>query len=206
MAKIFLESIISHVRSEISNKDREIRCTSNVRCSVPTCPVIHFTLPCNGYGSTKSPGTGSEGTFCSRPMLFRLFCPKRFGVTAVRPTICCNLSDAESSPVKAEDLVCIGYRAAVECPQDLLCRLVCGKFHESVALRHCGILISYNLDIHKLSCTCVAEAYHSPGIEKAFWDQMYCPAMKSCLQISAWWRHAAIVGLTEYIRAVRQRV
>ena len=70
-------------------------------------------------------------------------------------TVCRDFSDAKSSPVETEYLVCIGYRAAVECAQHLLCRFVCGKFHEAVALRDRGILIPDNFDVHKLPSACM---------------------------------------------------
>ena len=70
-------------------------------------------------------------------------------------TVCRNLSNAKSSPVETEYLVCIGNRAAVECAQHLLCRFVCGKLHEAVALRDRGILIPDDFHIHKLPSACM---------------------------------------------------
>ena len=111
---------------------------------------------------------------------------KSLGVARVRLTICCDLSDSESSPVKAEDLVCVGYWAAVECAQDLLCRLVCGKLHKSVALRYRCILIPDDLNIHKLSCACIAEHPYDPGIVASLLGSGCTPPhQRRCLRIRA---------------------
>ena len=70
-------------------------------------------------------------------------------------TVCRNFSNAKGSPVETEYLVCIGYRAAVECAQYLLCGFVSSKFHKAVALRDSGILIPDDFDVHKLSSACM---------------------------------------------------
>ena len=54
MPKVFLESIISHVRSKVSNKDREVRCAFDASCYVSTCLVVHLCLTLISHKCTEA--------------------------------------------------------------------------------------------------------------------------------------------------------